>query len=671
MSSNNNNTYCKFFDREEFFGKLSSSSSSSSSHPALKDRIIERLSSAFHTNCNVRPSPKDHDAKDISPEEAYRVMGNLSKTEIFHKTERTLGLMSHLDKSNVLFDPSGTAQSFQDRIEKREGFAQWNRKGSDLKEHGRKALGLPKERDEYWNVIDFHKEAGVFMVSRSKICEEGQYEDLRSEIINVPNSFHKEPQVICPSMGNCPTIDAVSMSYEEGTLYYTVNDPQKLELVKIPLPSTHHTIVEARDGATIRLWYYNGILFFSTHTRLNAPDSKWGGSLTFRQMYDAAGGPNPSTLFDETKRFSRSAFMIIICHPDLMLVEKRNTKEVPYCILVSETVIPFPKGKEEDCPSAKKVIAHENVNITAPGLYQNRVFDWADDVQQAYLACLMFHSGYVRSDSKSTPLSYGEAILVLDYDDDENYLGSRRIRSYDYMFRFQMRGNTQNFGLRICELFEVLIERPLEDLYRNRTFKGDRKLIFEELSRSLQGKLYGFDIHNPLFEDEMTITSKDPLWFARFLKKNSRQEVQITNMQEARLIVLLNYMTTIPSALEKKAFDIFLDIRSYKYHETIAQQMISEVDRNGDVIDIFRKENGRAWQIMEKAAKYAAEIKNTRHINPNFVCKNAAQLSKFTAKIHDLLGYERSKSIFKMANTVRKEKKHAEYKKNHPDSGKK
>ena len=100
----------------------------------------------------------------------------------------------------------------------------------------------------------------------------------------------------------------------------------------------HYQVRMSFEGSIIRVFKHNGVIYWSSHRKINARGATWGDSANFEQIYKECGGPDIETLFDKDKKYSPFCYTFQICHPSLYISTKiRNPK--PFVAFVGYEVM--------------------------------------------------------------------------------------------------------------------------------------------------------------------------------------------------------------------------------------------------------------------------------------------------------------------------------------------
>lgn len=90
---------------------------------------------------------------------------------------------------------------------------------------------------------------------------------------------------------------------------------------------TNYEIKFGFEGAIIRIFMFNGKVYFSSHRSLDATNDSWAESPKYEQLYKDLGGPAYSELFDMTKKYSPYCYTFQLCHPSLYISSKIKAKK--------------------------------------------------------------------------------------------------------------------------------------------------------------------------------------------------------------------------------------------------------------------------------------------------------------------------------------------------------
>lgn len=107
----------------------------------------------------------------------------------------------------------------------------------------------------------------------------------------------------------------------------------------------YYQIRMAFEGTIIRVFKHNGIIYWSSHRKINARGATWSDSPNFEQIYKECEGPDIETLFDKNKKYSPYCYTFEICHPSLYVSSKIPTTK-PFVAFVGWEMMWVP----ENCP---------------------------------------------------------------------------------------------------------------------------------------------------------------------------------------------------------------------------------------------------------------------------------------------------------------------------------
>lgn len=177
----------------------------------------------------------------------------------------------------------------------------------DIKSSIASILNIPNTND--WDVMDSRPDENLFLVHYKDGTEvkDEWVRNLRGVVVDTLNKV-----VVCKSYGYTPTVTSTKINDR-----FIFND--KNETIPLLEEDKFYMGIE---GTAIRVFKHNGTVYFSTHRKLDFSRSRWGGSPTFKEIYESLKGPNASDLFDEGKLFSPAVHIFLLSHPQILIATK-------------------------------------------------------------------------------------------------------------------------------------------------------------------------------------------------------------------------------------------------------------------------------------------------------------------------------------------------------------
>lgn len=215
-----------------------------------------------------------------------------------------------------------------------------------------KSLGLPPYLNKYWDVTDVYpsKEAPELALAHyndhydpSNRQHEpirkirGVIVDLKTGAI-VADAYGYTQSLACYE----PLVETKGADDPTGTIQVQteiatyLNDfataPEETPKVSVGTRSFDKattSIFIGYEGALIRIFKWNGQVFFSTQRRINAVRSNWGGRTTFLALYKQMNGPDLESLFGP-ELYSPFCYMFLVVHNDIRIASSTRDNRIVF-----------------------------------------------------------------------------------------------------------------------------------------------------------------------------------------------------------------------------------------------------------------------------------------------------------------------------------------------------
>ena len=312
------------------------------------------------------------------------------------------------------------------------------------------------ENNAEWDVTDFIEEKGLYNVHYGMNVDDDILNDignLRGVVVDVNNK-----KVVCRSFG-----------YTKSVVASDLSEYQDLK-VKI-----------GYEGTVIRVFKHDGVVYTSTHKKLNPVRSRWGNSITFLEMYNNLNGPKDE-LFDE-KPYSPYVYTFLVVHPQLLFASKINIEEQGRLV--------FLKRFSMDLEGIDNIETEPHGDEIVSKLYQNEYIS----VEQGNKH---LSTGFYESNNQTNLLLQNGEFLIGEDSKGEIY----RIMSPAYNWRVNIRqGDSNMYHNYVMLLNFAKISNEQEELRYNKMFPrinmNDPKVkqLIEELPKINDG-LYNIHIRN-------------------------------------------------------------------------------------------------------------------------------------------------------------------------------
>ena len=213
-------------------------------------------------------------------------------------------------------------------------------------------LGLAPSLNAFWDVIDVYPKD----VNATPQLALAHYNDsfdsynrmheplrrVRGIIVDLNTGA-----IVCDSYGHTQSLPCyerlsaeTSPSNPEGVIqvptevamYINSVDVAPEETAKItigtrPFDKANTKLFLGYEGAMIRIYKWNDLVFFSTHRRIDASASNWGGRRPFFELYKELNGPKPASFFGE-EHYSPYCYMLLIAHNEIRLATSTSDNRI-------------------------------------------------------------------------------------------------------------------------------------------------------------------------------------------------------------------------------------------------------------------------------------------------------------------------------------------------------
>lgn len=325
------------------------------------------------------------------------------------------------------------------------------------------------EVSDDWNVVDYDPEDELYQIHYGPNADMKKFGAQRGIIIHY-NKQTGKCVTVCRGFEYTPTIKC---DYIKSGSTVTLTD----NLGKKHIVDTKKAIFKpGHEAATIRVFLFNGKVRRSHYRGLDIYKSKakWGDSKTFAHMYDEAGAPKDSDLFDMTKKYSPIVHIILLVHPDISNVSKEafvgGRGYALYVATKTMWVDEYPTDEVDGVIHEPKNLTHDinKVRNSEPGTYLYTPRDLNCDQVNYFLSYgwqLTVDSQTGKFRYHNTDLRQHNGEFVVAYLEGHKSTTIIKIQSTAYTWRFNLRGNDANLYHRFCELMEDCKLRLVSDEY--------------------------------------------------------------------------------------------------------------------------------------------------------------------------------------------------------------
>jgi len=293
-------------------------------------------------------------------------------------------------------------------------------------------LGLPASRS--WNCVDENSSLQLFHYNADKNPDENTGK-VRGLVFDEKNEV-----LVARSYNYIPTFITSSVTLEEGS--FRMKDSDDIEHT---LPKDSFKFQLGYEGTIIRVFKHEGVVYHSSHRKLNVAKSTWGNSPSFLSIYKQLNGPRDEELFAEDKKYSPYCHVFLLVHPKLLLSSLQPIGKGYIVYLGALDMYSFKNPyPEEECDLVKREIPSmrdsfpENMEEETPFIISSPEISLEK-------ANSMLTEGWNGQG--------GEFIMVCSKEEKQGEFPSLyRISSPDYERRVEVRNNDPSLYHRFVEL---------------------------------------------------------------------------------------------------------------------------------------------------------------------------------------------------------------------------
>lgn len=292
---------------------------------------------------------------------------------------------------------------------------------------------LNVEDSPAWEVVDSLPDQDLYMVHYRPDADMKRFGHLRGVVVDAAAGT-----IVCRSFGFTRTVVSdFLLPSPDGVL--SLLDTTGLPL-EVPVDTTF-ALTLSFEGTVVRVFKHRGIVYRSTHRRLDITNSRWGQSKTFLQMYAELGGPSDHALFDAASAYSPYCYVFLLVHPDVLVATKQHVGP-GYIVYLGVRQVwtpeahPYPEAEVDAVVRAPATVEVFPAVITQPFIYAPRNISLDEANHHLNFG---FYAPYAEltADVRTRP---GEAVMI--------YTGDQlvKVESSSYNFRVGMRGNDPNLA---------------------------------------------------------------------------------------------------------------------------------------------------------------------------------------------------------------------------------
>ena len=187
----------------------------------------------------------------------------------------------------------------------------------------------------------------------------------------------------------------------------------------------------------MRVFKHDGVVYYSSHRKIDASKSHWGNSPTFTQIYKDLKGPSDDQLFDPAQKDSSFCHLFLMVHPSILIATKDQVG-CGYIVYIgtikTNDLDPTPP------PKPTTVELPETGVISEPILIESK----AISLESANSRLRYGVYQPPEDENVDVRLLPGEFVIVYCYDENDEVTGLIRVQSIGYTWRASLRDNNPN-----------------------------------------------------------------------------------------------------------------------------------------------------------------------------------------------------------------------------------
>jgi hypothetical protein len=518
-----------------------------------------------------------------------------------------------------------------------------------------KVLGLPPSLNSAWDVSDIYPkdiDATPQLALAHYNEEYDPYNRLHEPLRRVRGIIVdlNTGAVVCDSYGHTQTLPCyepltvdTTSSVPEGVMqvsteiamYINTVDvaPEETAKINFGLRSFDRSTTKlflGYEGAMVRIFKWNGQVFFSTHRRIDASSSNWGGRTKFSTIYKDLGGPEPASFFGE-EQYSPYCYMLLIAHNDIRLASSTSDNRIIFIGMkkVWDEAIYAGEGKpytwsgkfQVHMPPYGKVGSTFSNNHNHSLIIQPCV-----DVETANK---FLFPNELAKDIPPNDYQAKEHEIVVEYGEGNNAVN------------------------------EVFFKRSSQNIADERLAGGDFVIIY---TQTPEGQTVVYRLESPAFEYRVNITANDPNLYHRFVlemvnftKANSKDLID----QYPKYIGDDNNDLSLNTAIDRQRYwwSLFYDAAAPAYKDEVEEfykRYNSDIDKVSNFIlteylELMKSAAPQGEEMKRINSKTRRRIEDIRKIATG---NRVNGQSPFTI-IRNLLYKETGASFYQMITTVK------------------
>lgn len=330
------------------------------------------------------------------------------------------------------------------------------------------------------------------------------------------------------------------------------------------------------DGVMVRVFYYKGTVYYSTHNKIQYTNSRWVTTKKFSVMYSDADGPKDHEYFDMSHESSSTCYNVLIVDTEIAVASRQffqsttlflagaftNGLDAVPGILNSDRLKPVPKFTSEEAVKY----------LLGPG-------------------------------GTNSVLDEGEAFNIV-YTKNSQVVGFLKFMSNSHEYRKTIRASNPNVLNRLYELFDTPEDSPL--------LQYDQSVVADVLAIDIPELNLSFK-----HQREMCVGYLYAWSLPEHYRKSVLKELQ--KLYETRQNIIrwiINYSQKIPKSptgaeelifcddMSERGYDIIMHSRSSAsaYVKSHPEETFFKAFQHSVKITIFNEYGKSLYRLMKKMA---------------------------------------------------------------------
>lgn len=503
---------------------------------------------------------------------------------------------------------------------------------------------LAIENSDSWEITSSIPEKNLYLIHYTQDADMKKFGDLRGVVVDI-----EARTVVCRSFGFTPTaeVDKLEIApdgkYRIADIYgiQHVIDPQSLR-IKLGF-----------EGTIMRVFKHDGVVYHSTHRRLDASRSRWGDSISFLEMYHQLKGPSDDDLFSPNSKYSPYCYIFLMVHPQVLVTTKQDVGTGYMVDLgpkqmwsLDPATCPYKQTEADGTPVTSNFDddVRPNAGWIDPRLRMPYSVDHLPAVIKTPVllnptnltleeANRHLTNGFYESLGSETPenldprLWPGEFVMLYKLNEQKQITGLLKVQGISYSWRSTIRGNDANLYHRFFYLLNKSYIDTLRPEGRDAYLKSFPLLTrysVEAIQETLASK--GSFVVWPQLAGDVSINTKDDrlhnIWEAYLMSVPLNRQIDVSNMY--------------PQFIRDRANVV----------EWIRQLDDEETELNNP--DVPR----RARQIIAEARKYAQQRQATgQNLSRNGKRMGVRLMTK--DNIRNLISKEEGSSLYRLVRDMK------------------